>query len=229
MMHESRVLPLETKKLRSLVRERSFFVELRASVKQRLESVVTREGRHLIKGSLSSKKGTELILATEHQEWKEHLNMIEDMTKRIAVVEKELAEKTKDLPVCKLLQTIPGIGPVSALVIYTEVGDFNAFKRPEQLAAFAGLVPTERSSGGVQRLGHITHAGSRHLRYILVEVAMHIRDSEKSSVLYDFYKRIKGNNSSAMKARVALARKILTISWYMVTKNEVYQPRPVTI
>jgi transposase len=228
MLHESRVLPVETKKLRSLVRERSFFVQLRASVKCRLEGVVTREGRHLIKGSLSSKKGTELILATEYTEWKEHLLLIADMSKRITVLEKELILKAKELPLCKLLQTIPGIGMLSALTIYTEVGDFQAFKRPEQLAAFAGLVPTERSSGGVQRLGHITHAGSKYLRYILVEAAMHIRDTPKSKVLYDFYKNIK-TRSGAMRARVALARKILTISWYMVTKNESYQARPITL
>jgi transposase len=228
IMHESRILSPETKKLRSLVRERSFFVQLRASVKCRLEGVVTREGRHLIKGSLSSKKGTDLILATEYTEWKEHLLMIEDMTKRIAILEKELTLKAKDLPICKLLQTIPGVGPISALTIHSEIGDFKAFKRPEQLAAFAGLVPTERSSGGVQRLGHITHAGSKYLRYILVEAAMHIRDTEKSAVLYDFYKNIR-ERSGKMRARVALARKMLTISWYMVTKNEVYQARPVTI
>lgn len=226
MMYESRVLSEENKKLRALVRERSFFVELRASVKCRLEGIVTREGRHLIEGSLSSKKGTKLILTTDHLEWKDHLGVIEDLTKRILVLEKTLEKEAKKSPVCKLLQTIPGVGLISALTIYTEVGDFKAFKRPEQLAAFAGLVPTERSSGGVQRLGHITHVGSKHLRYILVEAAMHIRDTEKSQKLYDFYANIKAR-SGAMRARVALARKILTISWYMVTKNEPYQVKPL--
>lgn len=228
MLYESRVLDSETKKLRSLVRERSFFVELRASVKCRLEGVVTREGRHLIPGSLSTKKGTNLIIATDREEWKDHVLMIEDITKHIDTLEKKLYAKAKDLPICKLLQTIPGIGPVSALTIFTEVGDFKAFKRPEQLAAFAGLVPTERSSGGIQRLGHITHAGSKSLRYILVEAAMHIRDTENSSVLYSFYKNIK-TRSGAMRARVALARKILTICWYMVHRNEIYTARPITI
>lgn len=228
MMYESRTLGDETKELRSLVRERSFFVKLRASVKCRLEGVVTREGRHLIEGSLGTKRGTELILATKYTEWKDHLAVIKDLTVHIFNLEKELEKKAKELPVCKLLQTIPGVGLISALTIYTEIGDFKDFKRPEQLSAFAGLVPTERSSGGVQRLGHITHAGSKHLRYILVEAAMHIRDTEKSKVLFDFYKNIK-ERSGAMRARVALARKILTISWYMVTRNEPYQARSINI
>lgn len=228
MMYESRVLNEDTKKLRALVRERSFFVELRASVKCRLEGIVTREGRHLIAGSLSSKKGTDLILATDYMEWKDHLGVIEDLTKRILILENTLEKEAGISPICKLLQTIPGVGLVSALTIHTEVGDFKAFKRPEQLAAFAGLVPTERSSGGVQRLGRITHAGSKHLRYILVEVAMHIRNTEKSQRLYEFYENIK-ERSGAMRARVALARKILTISWYMITRNEPYQAKPLNI
>lgn len=224
MLHESRDVSEDIQKLRSLVRERSFFVRLRTTVKCRLEGIVTREGRHLIEGSLSSKKGTTLILASDHSEWKDHLASIKEIDEHVRTLEKEMAEKAKELPVCKLLQTMPGLGVISALTIYTEVGDFNAFKRPEQLAAFSGLVPTERSSGGTQKLGHITHAGSKHLRYILVEVAMHIHNTEKSHVLYDFYKNIK-ERSGAMRARTALARKILTICWYMVTRNEPYQQR----
>ena len=224
MIHESRDIPEDIKKLRSLVRERSFFVRLRTTVKCRLEGIVTREGRHLVEGSLSSKKGTATILATNHTEWKNHVVSIKEIDAHVHELEQEMTKQAKDIPVCKLLQTIPGVGIISALTIYTEVGDFKAFKRPEQLAAFSGLVPTERSSGGVQRLGHITHAGSKHLRYILVEAAMHIHDTERSEVLYTFYKNIK-ERSGAMRARTALARKILTICWYMVTKNEPYQQR----
>ena len=221
---ESRDLPEDIKKLRSLVRERSFFVRLRTTVKCRLEGIVTREGRHLVEGSLSSKKGTNLILASDHSEWKDHVVSIKEIDAHIQDLEKKMTQQAKDIPICKLLQTIPGLGVISALTIYTEVGDFTAFKRPEQLAAFSGLVPTERSSGGVQRLGHITHAGSKHLRYILVEVAMHIHNKESSRVLYDFYEKIKGR-SGAMRARTALARKILTICWYMITRNEPYKQR----
>jgi transposase len=228
MMYESRVLGEETKKLRALVRERSFFVRERATIKCRLEGIVTREGRHLIEGSLSSKKGTENILATNVEEWKTHVGVIEDLTKHINILEKTLVAKAREMPICKLLQTIPGVGPITALTISGEVGDFGNFKRPEQLAAFAGLVPTERSSGGVKRLGHITHAGSKNLRYVLVEAAMHIRDNDKSRVLFDFYKKVK-ESSGAMRARVALARKILTISWYMVTRNESYEQKPKTV
>lgn len=224
LIHESRDIPEDIQKLRSLVRERSFFVRLRTTVKCRLEGIVTREGRHLVEGSLSSKKGTTIILASEYSEWKDHVLSIKEIDTHVQELEKEMTKKAKAIPTCILLQTVPGIGVISALTIYTEVGDFSTFKRPEQLAAFSGLVPTERSSGGVQKLGHITHAGSRHLRYILVEAAMHIHNTEGSEVLYAFYKKIK-DRSGAMRARTALARKILTICWYMVTRDEPYQQR----
>ena len=73
----------------------------------------------------------------------------------------------------------------------------------------------------IEKLGGITHAVSPYLRYVLIESAMRIRDTEKTQALYLFYKRIKYKNG-AMKARVALARKILTIIWYMMKNGQNY-------
>jgi transposase len=70
LMYESVEVSEEIQKLRSLVRERSFFIRTRAGMKCRLEGVVTRSGRHKILGSLSTKKGTEAIIANGEPEWK---------------------------------------------------------------------------------------------------------------------------------------------------------------
>ena len=223
VMCESAEVSPEIQKLRSLVRERSFFVRTRAGMKCRLESVVTRSGRHMIQGSLSTKKGTEAIIASGEQEWKRSLDSIADICSYIKELDVEVARYAK-ASIPTLLMSIPGVGAVTAVSILAEVGDFSNFSSAEKLCAFAGLVPTERSSGGVQRLGHITHAGSTILRYVLVEAAMRVRDSEKSTVLYGFYKTIK-EKRGAMRARVALARKILSIAWHMVKRNERYEQR----
>lgn len=217
----------ETKKLRALVRERSFLVQLRASIQCRLEGVVTREGRHLLEGPTSSKKGASIILAGENHEWKRSVHMKGDITKYIDQIELELKQETQT-PLMKLLTTIPGVGGITALTWIAEIGDFSLFKTPAKLCAFAGLVPTERSSGGVQKLGHITKAGSTHLRYMAVEAAMHIRNTKDAGTLYEFYEKIK-LKKGAMCARVALARKMLSIAWYMVKKNEPYTPQPLTV
>ena len=65
IMHESREVSPEIQTLRALVRERVFLVRLRASMKCRLESVVTRNGRHRIEGSLSSKKGKTALIESD--------------------------------------------------------------------------------------------------------------------------------------------------------------------
>lgn len=227
LLHKSIEVSPETKKLRALVRERSFLVQLRAGMQCRLEGVVTREGRHLLEGATSSKKGASLILASTNHEWKRAVHMKDDITKYIDQIELELKQETQT-PLMKLLSTIPGVGVITALTWIAEIGDFSLFKTPAKLCAFAGLVPTERSSGGIQRLGHITKAGSTHLRYMTVEAAMHIRKESKTETLYAFYEKIK-SKKGAMCARVALGRKMLSIAWHMVKKNQPYTSQPLTV
>jgi transposase len=223
LMYESFEVAPEMQKLRSLVRERGFLVRTRASMKCRLESIVTRSGRHLVDGSLRSGKGVNTIIASDEEEWKRALDTITDMNKYISELDREVAQYAKE-KTPTLLMSIPGVGPVTAVSIWAEVGDFARFPSSEKLCAFAGLVPTERSSGETQKLGHITKTGSKVLRYVLVESAMHIRNSEKSAVLYNFYYSIR-EKRGAMRARVALARKILSICWYMVRNGELYEQR----
>lgn len=224
LLYESYEAPPEIRTLRSLLRERSFMVRTRASVKCRLEGVITREGRHLISGSSSSKKATASILASGNKEWNTHSVIINELGNHITQLEKEIQQQAKDLPIIRLLQTMPGVGALTALNVYAEVGDFARFDSPNKLTAYAGLVPTERSSGGVRKLGHISKAGSKQLRYIIVEAAMHVRSKDRGTHLYDFYASLK-KTRGAMRARVALARKMLSIMWYMVKANKPYEQR----
>ena len=158
--------------------------------------------------------GNSLLLEL-HQEAVASLDII------LKKVEKEIEKTTRVSPDIKRLMSIPCVGLVTASTICAEVGDFKNFKKPDNLASFAGLVPRERSSGGKQRLGSITHAGSAYLRYVLIETALRIREVPETFSLYNFYKRIK-TKSGAMRARVALARKLLTIMWHMMNKGQDY-------
>jgi len=207
----------ETRKHRSLSRERCFLINVRSSLKCRLESIVTRDGNHTF--LKQSKNRTQIIVA--NNEVKIHQDAIASIDLIVKQVETEIGKTIQVSPDIKRLMTIPGVGHVTASTICAEVGDFKNFKKPDNLASFAGLVPRERSSGGKQRLGSITHAGSPYLRYVLIETAMRIRDTKETLSLYSFYKRIK-TKSGAMKARVALARKLLTIIWHMMNKQQDY-------
>jgi len=207
----------ETRKHRSLSRQRCFLVNVRSSLKTRLESIVTRDGNHTFLNQ--AKNRTQIIVP--NNEVKIHQNAIDSIDLVIKQVEKEIEKTIQISPEMKRLMTIPGIGHITASIVCAEVGDFKNFKKPENLASYAGLVPRERSSGGKQRLGSITHAGSPYLRYVLIETAMRIRDAKETFSLYAFYKKIK-IKSGPMKARVALARKLLTIIWHMMNKQQDY-------
>ena len=208
----------ETRKHRSLCRERCFLVNTRASVKTRLESIVTRDGNHTF---LSRAKNRTQLIET-NREVSIHLEAIASLDIILKKVEVEIKSNSHSLTKeMKRLMTIPGVGPITASTVCAEVGDFKNFKKPEHLASFAGLVPRERSSGGKQKLGSITHAGSSYLRYVLIETALRIRETPETISLFNFYKKIK-TKSGAMKARVALSRKLLTIMWYMMKYEKDY-------
>jgi len=71
------------------------------------------------------------------------------------------------------LMCFRGIKTLTAMTIATEIGDIRRFRSPRGLMAYTGLVPSERSSGAVERRGPITKSGNTHLRRVLVEAAWH--------------------------------------------------------
>jgi transposase len=210
--------------LRLLLRERTFIVRQRTSVKNQLHGIATTQGLHLIKGmNPLHKRGKEGIMKGENFVLKELHHLEEDLGKRIKPFDEVLQEEVKKYPTASLLQTIPGVGMITALTIISEVDDFKRFKDGKHIASFAGLVPKQRSSGETIRYGGITYAGSAPLRTALVETAMRIREGNAPE-LFSFVQRLTPI-CGAKKARVALARKILTIMWKMSTTNTPYKPK----
>jgi len=114
----------------------------------------------------------------------------------------------------------------SAVTILAEIGDFKDFAKAEQLAAWSGLVPSVYQSADKLVTGSITKHGSKHIRWILVEVAQAIARTNKSR-LKRFFRRVqvkKGYNVAA----VALARKVLCILYHLLMNREIYREDEVT-
>lgn len=209
--------------LRVLLRARTFVIQKRTSMKNQLHGIATTQGlHHIVGGNPLWKKGKTDIMSGNNFVLKQLHLVIEDLDKRVAVFDAQLLQVANKFPLTQLLMTFPGIGIVTALTIVAEVDDFNRFSSGKKLASFAGLVPRQRSSGEVTRYGSITYAGSASLRTVLVETAMRIRESNAPE-LYAFVSRLTPI-CGAKKARVALARKIATILWKMVSTNKSYQP-----
>lgn len=118
------------------------------------------------------------------------------------------------------LQSIPGLGFITAISILGRIGDPRNLKDVREIAAFVGLVPAEKSTGDSINQGSITHLGNRNLRCLLIEASwVAIR---KDTELRQFYCRIKARHHpriAARKAIVAVARK-LTQRIYKILKEQ---------
>ena len=86
-------------------------------------------------------------------------------------VEAEIRSRIRSIDAIARLQTIPGIGVLTATTIYAWIGDVHRFPSAKVLSAYAGLVPSVRQSGASQRMGPITKTGAKPLRGALVQAA----------------------------------------------------------
>ena len=123
------------------------------------------------------------------------------------------------------LMTIPGIGILVATTISAWVGDVRRFPTAKKLAAYAGLVPTVRQSGGALHVGGITKQGAPALRAGLVQ-ASHVllarcRRAE-ATPLQTIGRRIRGSRGRRKIAVVALARHLLRLAYYILRDGTTY-------
>ncbi len=91
-----------------------------------------------------------------------------DVGQRIAEVDARIAAWHKANPISLRLATIPGIGPLIATAIVATVPDPDVFRGGREFAAWLGLVPRQRSTGGKQRLGRISRLGDKYIRQLLI-------------------------------------------------------------
>jgi transposase len=146
--------------------------------------------------------------------------------KRLAYYDAKLATIGQAHPECQRLQTIPGIGPVTATALIAAIGDVTQFKNGRQLAAWLGLVPREHSTGGKPRLLGISKRGDVYLRKLLVHGAratlrwIDTKHDERSQWLKALIAR-RGKH----RAAVALANKNARIVWALLAHNQEYRPR----
>ncbi len=177
-------------------------------IKERAEEI-----KQAVKGTLG---------ATQAFVIRECLEVIKAVDSRIKNMDAEISSrmKAKDEDL-KIAMSMPGIGFISGSMILAEVGNFKDFKTPDKLASWTGIVSSVYQSANKLSLGRITKRGSKHLRWILVEVANVVIKVKRKSKLKSFFLRVKARQGFK-KAIVALARKILCILHHLLTNREVY-------
>jgi transposase len=126
--------------------------------------------------------------------------------------------------VSQRLDDIPGVGPLIATALVASVPDPHAFKSGRDLAAWIGLVPKQNSTGGKERLGHISKAGNRYLRMLLVAGALSVirRAKQVGYTRRPWLTKLLQRRSTKIAA-IALANKIARTAWAMMTQGTFYK------
>ena len=121
--------------------------------------------------------------------------------------------------------TVPGISWILAYTIAAEIGDIGRFEAQPKARRLQRSVPPGVSVRGNQdRRGKLAKNGPKHLRWALVEAAVH---AARHPVYVDHYQRTKvrlGRQRGAKVARVEIARKLTEAIWHMLTKGEPFAP-----
>jgi transposase len=147
------------------------------------------------------------------------MGCVQDKIDRIdTALKREISTRLNDL---KIAMSIPGIEFTSAATILAEIGNYRNFSSPEQLASYFGIVPFVNQSADKLHTGCITKHGSKHLRWIMVQVA-HAASKKIGSKLRKFYLRVRARRGANV-AIVALARKILCILHHLLMNQEIYE------
>jgi transposase len=149
------------------------------------------------------------------------LDLLAGLNSKIADLDKEIARRAREDEVSRRLMTIPGIGPISATAIAALAPPVETFAKGRDFAAWLGLTPLQRSTGGKQKLGATSKMGERTLRRLLI--------IGSSSVVKQASKRgaPRGSWLEQMPARkprmlvtVPLANKMARIVWALLVKQE---------
>ena len=223
LLPEAYVAPRELRDLRELLRHRIALTAMRSALKNRVHAILAKHGITREHSDLFGKGGRQFLAALELREAPRArldslIELICDFDREIDATSKEIDQRAKADDRVDVLCQIRGIGPYTAMLIIAEVGEISRFPDARHLCAWAGLTPTVRSSDGRARLGHISRQGSPALRWALVEAAQ--KCTTGGGPLREQFERIAKRRGRKI-AKVAVAREILTLSYYGLRDGEI--------
>jgi transposase len=223
LLPEAYIAPRELRDLRDLLRHRVALTRIRSALKQRVGAILAKHGIARPYSNLFGVGGSRFLAELELREGPRRrldslLALIAAFDREIDATTAEIEQRAKADDYVEVLCQIRGVGRYIAMLVIAEVGDITRFPSARHLCAWAGLTPTVRSSDGKARLGHISGQGSPALRWALVEAAQHAPTG--GGPLRAAYERI-GKRRGKQVAKVAVARKILTLCFYGLRDGEI--------
>ena len=223
LLPEAYIAPRELRELRDLLRHRVALTRMRSALKNRAGAMLAKQGVKRPFSDMFGPAGLQFLEALELAESPRRrldstLALISDFTREIELTTREIDARAREDPYVEVLCQIRGVGRYIAMLVIAEVGDVGRFGTARQLCSWAGMTPTVRTSDQRTRLGHISRQGSPALRWALVEAAQHA--SRGGGPLRQTFERIAKRRGRQV-AKVAVARKILTLCFYGLRDGEI--------
>ena len=152
------------------------------------------------------------------------MKQIAEKTVRVDARTAKIKALAAEADTARRLQTIPGVGPLTALAVEAFAPPMESFRSGRDFAAWLGLVPRQFSSGGKERLGRVSKAGQSDIRRLLIIGAMSRLNwlGRKSITDGSWLARIAARKPRMLVA-IALANKMARTIWALLTKNEDYR------
>jgi transposase len=212
-----------TRALRQLLRGRVFLVRQRTVMRNRIHAYLTAENLRCPELDLYSKAGQAWLASVQLPTVvRGHVTLILEnhalLTSQIQGIDRHIKTTVRRDEMARRLQTIPGIGPFGALLLQAEIGPIARFGSAQELAAYAGLVPSTRSSGDKTRHGQVGR-GNPWLKWLVIE-ALQTLKLAPGPVGEHYRKLLRAKGKP--KATVAAARKFCTYLYWMLKEEWSY-------
>jgi transposase len=207
-----------------LVRQRTELMNALRSNLYEYGYVVPQGATHLNRISEIVEDPDTILPDIAREECRDLIEQIAEKTARIEARMKKIKVMASETDMARRLQTMPGIGPLTAMAVEAFAPDMSHFRSGRDFAAWLGLVPRQHSSGGNERLGRVSKAGQADIRRLLIIGAMSRLNwmGRRSIAPGSWLARMMATKPRLLVA-VALANKMARAIWAMLTRNEDYR------
>ena len=226
--------PGDIRDKRDLPRTRMIFARHRTRLKNRIHATLAKYALHQFDevSDIFGKKGRRMVERRLEQLPEQTryttgslLGHLDETQQRVDALEKRMKEIFDPTPEVKLLMTLPGVGPLLAVVIALEVGDVSRFHRPQKLASYSGLTPRVKASGGKVKYGRLRPDVNRYLKWAFSEAANSICVNRKrypDRYVSRRYAHIRQRKGHAV-AIGAVGRHLAEAAYWVLAKREAYR------
>jgi len=219
---EAWMAPPEVRELRELVRYRAKLVALRTSAKAQVHAVMAKLGILPPVSDMFSPGGQKLLDEMSFEgvygvRVESLRDLLEIFDREVAMIEREIHHWLKDHPGYQAIQILKGVGPITAAIFVAEIGDISRFPTARHLCSWAGITPKLYESDTTSKKGRISKQGSTIVRWAAVEAVCRYHGGNPIAPTYRRIAERRGNKI----AKVAAARKLLTLIYYGLRDGEI--------